>query len=66
MSKTISIDARNPFVLLETPHKHSDWRAIVNDVITFFRKNPDSQVPMLPEPAMHNELSGSEPATQML
>lgn len=50
MSKKLSIDARNPFTLLLQPRKNSHWWAIVNDVRTFFRQQPDFEFPPLPNP----------------
>jgi site-specific DNA recombinase len=49
MSKKLSIDGRNPFTLLAKPRKNSHWRATVNDVITFFKQNPELGIFPLPE-----------------
>jgi len=46
-SKTLSINARDPFYLLQKPRAVCGWSAIVNDVINFFRHNPDYEMPSL-------------------
>jgi DNA invertase Pin-like site-specific DNA recombinase len=48
--KKLSTHARNPFLLLQDSHSIRDWWAIVRDVRTFFREEPDFIIPLLPEP----------------
>ena len=50
-SKNLSIHARNPFRLLQNPGSIRDWWTIVRDVRTFFRREPDFVIPLLPDPA---------------
>jgi hypothetical protein len=50
-AKKLSIGAKNPFLILQTPHHIRDWWTIVNDVRTFFREEPDFAIPLLPEPS---------------
>ena len=49
-AKKLSIDANEPFQILQRSRRISTWCALVNDVRTFFRKNPGFQVPLLAEP----------------
>jgi hypothetical protein len=49
-AKKLSIDANEPFQILQRNRRISTWCALVNDVRTFFRKNPGFQVPLLAEP----------------
>ena len=50
-AKNLSIDARNPFLILQKKSAIRDWWTIVNDVRTFFREEPDFAIPLLPEPS---------------
>jgi DNA invertase Pin-like site-specific DNA recombinase len=49
-SKKLSIDARNPFLILQKPHNIRVWWTVVRDVRTFFREEPDFEIPLLPDP----------------
>jgi len=49
MSQKLNIDARNPFLILQRPRTACDWRAVVNDVRTFFMEHPEVEIPLLPE-----------------
>jgi DNA invertase Pin-like site-specific DNA recombinase len=49
MSKKLSIDAHNPFLILQKPRTACDWSRLVNDVRTFFLQNPGFEIPLLPE-----------------
>ena len=49
-AKKLSIDARNPFLILQKTDSSRDWWTIVNDVRTFFRAEPDCVIPLLPDP----------------
>lgn len=49
-AKKLSIDANEPFLLLEKRGTSCNWWALVNDVRTFFCKNPEFSIPLLPDP----------------
>jgi site-specific DNA recombinase len=49
-AKKLSIDAKEPFQILQRSRRVSTWCALVNDVRTFFRKNPRIEIPLLAEP----------------
>lgn len=49
-SKNLSIHARNPFLILQESDSIRDWWTIVRDVRTFFLREPDFVIPLLPEP----------------
>jgi hypothetical protein len=49
-AKKLSIDAAYPFSILERNRENSDWRAIINEVRTFFTRDSGLVVPLLPEP----------------
>jgi site-specific DNA recombinase len=49
-AKNLSIDGRKPFSILQNSAAIRDWWAIVNDVRTFFREEPDFVIPLLPDP----------------
>lgn len=48
-SKKLSIDAKKPFLILQSRASICNWSATLNDVRTFFRENPDFSIPELPE-----------------
>ena len=50
IAKNLSIDARNPFLILQKKSAIRDWWTIVRDVRTFFREEPDFVIPLLPDP----------------
>jgi DNA invertase Pin-like site-specific DNA recombinase len=50
LAKTLSIHARNPFLVLQESQGIRDWSTIVNDVRTFFTTEPNFVIPLLPEP----------------
>ena len=49
-AKKLNIDARKPFEILKERSGISTWCAIINDVRTFFRENPEIMIPELPKP----------------
>jgi len=49
-AKKLSIDAKKPFSLLEKNGQIRNWCTIVNDVRTFFRKEPGIVIPLLRDP----------------
>ena len=49
-AKRLRIDAKKPFRALQKNGRFRDWQAIVNDVRTFFREQPDCNIPLLPHP----------------
>jgi site-specific DNA recombinase len=49
-SKKLSIDAKKPFQILSENRSLSTWCTIVSDVRTFFRREPEFVIPLLPEP----------------
>jgi hypothetical protein len=49
-SKKLSIDAKKPFQVLQGRGRFSTLWTIVNDVRTFFRAEPDYEIPLLPQP----------------
>jgi hypothetical protein len=55
--RKLNISARNPFVILTKSRQSSDWCTIVNDVRTFFTKEPGFMIPLLPEPGMELPLA---------
>jgi site-specific DNA recombinase len=50
MGKKLSIDAAKPFQIMQRRGPIRVWSSIVNDVRTFFREEPQFEVPSLPEP----------------
>lgn len=50
--KKLSISAKEPFRLIQQHGSCRNWWALVNDVRTFFRENPEIKVPLLPEITM--------------
>jgi DNA invertase Pin-like site-specific DNA recombinase len=52
-AKKLSIDAKKPFCMVRQNTPISTWSAVVNDVRTFFRADPDFVIPLLPEPNLH-------------
>jgi hypothetical protein len=50
LAKTLSIHARNPFLVLQESQGIRDWSTVVNDVRTFFTAEPDFTIPLLPDP----------------
>jgi hypothetical protein len=57
-SKKLSIDAKEPFNVIEKKGDSSDWQRVVNDVRTFFRKNPGYVIPELPEQRLYPSPAG--------
>lgn len=55
-SKKLNINARNPFTVLDKPRESSDWWAIINEVRTFFEKNPTVFISSLSEPTWINKV----------
>jgi site-specific DNA recombinase len=51
-NKKLSIDAKEPFQIIRQSIISRNWCAIVNDVRTFFRKNPELVIPLLPDPIL--------------
>jgi hypothetical protein len=51
-AKKLSIGAAKPFQILQKERSTRAWSAIVNDVRTFFRENPEFEIPLLPEPSL--------------
>lgn len=49
IAKKLSISARNPYLLFQQPRLTCDLSSLVNDVRTFFMKNPDFEIPILPD-----------------
>lgn len=49
-AKKLNIDAWKPFEILKERNGISTWCAIINDVRTFFRENPEISIPELPKP----------------
>ena len=49
-AKTLSIGAAKPFLTVQQRHSVRNWSAIVNDVRTFFRAEPDFEIPFLLDP----------------
>jgi DNA invertase Pin-like site-specific DNA recombinase len=49
-AKKLNIDANEPFQILQKNGRIPTWCALVNDVRTFFRKNPEFVIPLLAEP----------------
>ena len=49
-SKRLSIGAKKPFQILQERDSFSTLWRVVNDVRTFFRAEPDFEIPLLPEP----------------
>jgi site-specific DNA recombinase len=49
-AKKLSIDAKKPFQILSEERSFSTWCTIVNDVRTFFRREPELVIPLLPDP----------------
>lgn len=50
--KKLNIDANEPFQIIRRNRPISTWCAMVNDVRTFFRNNPEFSIPLLPEPEL--------------
>ena len=53
--KKISIDAKEPFQIIQETVPGRNWCAIVNDVRTLFEKNPGIVIPLLAEPSAGNK-----------
>lgn len=47
-SRKLNIYVKEPFKILENRDSFSIWRATVNDVRTFFLRNPDFSIPSFP------------------
>lgn len=51
-AKKLSIDAKRPFQIIQKRGSFSTLWRVVNDVRTFFRTEPDFDIPLLPEPTL--------------
>ncbi len=58
-SKKLSIDANKPFQILQERGSFSALWRVVNDVRTFFRAEPEFEIPLLPEPELRHSSARS-------
>ena len=58
-AKQLSIDAAKPFRILQKRALFSTMWRVVNDVRTFFRTEPEFEIPLLPEPERRHLSTGS-------